>query len=145
MKNENGKKRNVTLTIDQMPVRAARAAKPAKEHLAAGGVPRDADRDGSASLTAGSATRKKEWPCAISAEHYSLLCEEAEEVGFEVEETAEMIIGSLGGDASGETAFSREKFNAVVEAWGGIDFPSARKRIATACGGAGARLNKPSS
>ena len=79
---------------------------------------------------------------AISEKHYSLLRQEAEEVGFDTEETAEMIIG-LSAEMLPERPLSREGFDAVVEAWGGVDFPSERER-----GDAhqrGNSLHKPSS
>lgn len=64
---------------------------------------------------------------SISEKHYSLLREEAEEVGFGTEETAEMIIG-LSAEMLPEKPLSRERFDAVVEAWGGVDFSSERER-----------------
>ena len=139
MKNENGKEKSVTLTIEQIPY---------------GQLEREARKRG---LTPGeylemliemdyisNAGRDSEEGVAvsISQRHYSLLREEAEEAGFKVEETAEMIIG-LSAEMLPEKPLSREKFDAVVEAWGGVDFPgegkpnSGRRR--------GNPLEKPSS
>ena len=64
---------------------------------------------------------------SISEKHYSLLRRAAEAVGYEVDRNAEAIIG-----ASAEMLpvkpLSRERFDAVVEAWGGVDFPSEKKQ-----------------
>ena len=63
---------------------------------------------------------------SISEKHYSLLCREAGESGRGADKSAEMIIG-LSAEALPEKPLSRERFAAVVEAWGGVDFPSERK------------------
>lgn len=67
---------------------------------------------------------------SISQRHYSLLRREAEAAGRGADKSAEMIIG-VSAEMLPERALSREKFDAVVEAWGGVDFPNqedARKR-----------------
>ena len=79
---------------------------------------------------------------SISERHYSLLCQEAAESGRGAEKSAEMIIG-LSAEALPERPLSRETFDAVVEAWGGVDLPSEGKQ-----GNAqqrGNSLKKPSS
>ena len=64
---------------------------------------------------------------SISEKHYSLLLSEAEATGRGAEESAEMIIG-LSAEMLPERPLSRERFDAVVEAWGGVDFPSGKKQ-----------------
>ena len=64
---------------------------------------------------------------SISEKHYSLLRREAETTGRGAEESAEMIIG-LSAEMLPERPLSRERFDAVVEAWGGVDFPGEKKR-----------------
>ena len=139
MKNENGKEKNVTLTIDQIPYgqleREARkrALAPGEylEMLIEMDYIANTERDSEEGVIV-----------SISQRHYSLLREEAEEAGFKVEETAEMIIG-LSAEMLPEGPLSREKFDAVAEAWGGVDFPGKGKRnIARRRGGP---LEKPSS
>ena len=63
---------------------------------------------------------------SISERHYSLLCREEEESDRGAEKNAEMIIG-LSAEALPEKPLSRETFDAVVEAWGGVDFPGEKK------------------
>ena len=60
---------------------------------------------------------------SISERHYSILCQEAVESGRGAGKSAEMIIG-LSAEALPERPLSRETFDAVVEAWGGVDLPS---------------------
>ena len=64
---------------------------------------------------------------SISDKHYSLLRREAEAAGRGADKSAEMIIG-VSAEMFPERPLSREKFDAVVEAWGGVDFPSERKQ-----------------
>ena len=64
---------------------------------------------------------------SISERHYSLLCQEAAESGRGTDKSAEMIIG-ISAEALPEKPLSRETFDAVVEAWGGVDFPSDGKQ-----------------
>ena len=64
---------------------------------------------------------------SISEKHYSLLRREAEAAGRGADKSAEMIIG-LSAEMLPERPLSRERFDAVVEAWGGVDFPSEGKR-----------------
>ena len=64
---------------------------------------------------------------SISEKHYSLLCQEAAESGRGADKSAEMIIG-ISAEALPEKPLSRETFDAVVEAWGGVDFPSEGKQ-----------------
>lgn len=64
---------------------------------------------------------------SISEKHYSLLLSEAKAAGRGAEESAEMIIG-LSAEMLPERPLSRERFDAVVEAWGGVDFPSGKKQ-----------------
>lgn len=139
MKNENRKEKNVTLTIDQIPYgQLEREAR--KRALAPGEylemlIEMDyisntgSDPEGGAVVS-------------ISERHYSLLRKEAEEVGFEVEETAEMIIG-CSAEMLPEKPLSRKKFDAVVEAWGGVDFPGEGKPKSAAK--RGNSLEEPSS
>ena len=63
---------------------------------------------------------------SISERHYSLLCRQAGEGGSGAEKSAEMIIG-LSAESFPEKPLSRERFDAVVEAWGGVDFPGEGK------------------
>ena len=69
---------------------------------------------------------EEETAVSISERHYSLLRKDAEEAGFEVEDIAEMIIG-LSAEMLPRKPLSREKFDAVVKAWGGVDFPVLKK------------------
>ena len=140
MKNETEKKRNVTMIInkvqyEKLELEAKKRHLPPGEYLEmliemdqiSNGREYDPD-EGMA--------------VAISEKHYSLLRQEAEEVGFDTEETAEMIIG-LSAEMLPERPLSREGFDAVVEVLGGVDFPSERER-----GDAhqrGNSLHKPSS
>ena len=64
---------------------------------------------------------------SISERHYSLLRREAEAAGRGADKSAEMIIG-VSAEMLPERPLSREKFDAVVEAWGGVDFSSERKQ-----------------
>ncbi len=64
---------------------------------------------------------------SISERHYSLLRREAEAAGRGADKSAEMIIG-ISAEMLPERPLSRERFDAVVEAWGGVDFPSERKQ-----------------
>ena len=125
MKNETEKKHNVTMIInkvqyEKLELEAKKRHLPPGEYLEmliemdqiSNG--REYGPDGGMAV-------------AISEKHYSLLRQEAEEVGFDTEETAEMIIG-LSAETLPERPLSREGFDAVVEAWGGVDFPSERKR-----------------
>ena len=63
---------------------------------------------------------------SISESHYSLLCREEEESDRGAEKNAEMIIG-LSAETLPEKPLSRKTFDAVVEAWGGVDFPGGKK------------------
>ena len=64
---------------------------------------------------------------SISEKHYSLLRRDAEEAGRGTDRNAEMIIG-ISAEMLPEKPLSRERFDAVVEAWGGVDFPSEKKQ-----------------
>ena len=64
---------------------------------------------------------------SISERHYSLLRREADAAGRGTDKSAEMIIG-LSAEMLPERPLSRERFDAVVEAWGGVDFPGEGKR-----------------
>lgn len=66
---------------------------------------------------------------SISERHYSLLRREAEAAGRGADKSAEMIIG-VSAEMFPERALSRERFDAVVEAWGGVDFPDGRNQEA---------------
>ena len=124
MKNENREEKNVTLTIDQIPYgQLEREAR--KRALAPGEylemlIEMDYISNNGEDSEEGATV-------SISQRHYSLLREEAEEAGFPVEETAEIIIG-LSAEMLPERPLSRERFDAVVEAWGGVDFPGKGKR-----------------
>lgn len=139
MSNENRKEKNITLTIDQIPYRQLEQ-EARKRALTPGDYlemliemdcisNRGSDPDGGVVVS-------------ISERHYSLLREEAEEGGFGAKEAAQMIIG-LSAEMLPEKPLSREKFDAVVEAWGGIDFPSEGKRKSARL--RGKSLDKPSS
>ena len=123
MKNETEKKHNVTMIInkaqyEKLELEAKKRHLPPGEYLEmliemdqiSNG--REYGPDGGMAV-------------AISEKHYSLLRQEAEEVGFDTEETAEMIIG-LSAEMLPERPLSRKGFDAVVEAWGGVDFPSGK-------------------
>ena len=123
MNNENRKEKNITLTIDQIPYgqlerEARKRALTPGEYLE---MLIEMDHISNCGDDLG-----KETTVSISEKHYSLLCEDAEESGFEVEDVAEMIIG-LSAEMLPERPLSREKFDAVVKAWGGVDFPVLRK------------------
>ena len=64
---------------------------------------------------------------SISEKHYSLLRRDAEEAGRGTDRNAEMIIG-ISAEMLPERPLSRERFDAVVEAWGGVDFPSEKEQ-----------------
>ena len=64
---------------------------------------------------------------SISEKHYSLLRRDAEEAGHGTDINAEMIIG-ISAEMLPERPLSRERFDAVVEAWGGVDFPSEKEQ-----------------
>ncbi len=64
---------------------------------------------------------------SISERHYSLLSREAEASGHGADTCAEMIIGASA-EMFPERPLSREKFDAVVEAWGGVDFTTEKKQ-----------------
>ena len=63
---------------------------------------------------------------SISERHYSLLSREAEAAGRGADQSAEMIIG-LSAEMFPERPLSREQFDAVVKAWGGVKFPTEKK------------------
>jgi len=63
---------------------------------------------------------------SISEKHYSLLCEEGKRNGDDAKKTAETII-EISSEMLPEKPISRERFAAVVQAWGGIDFPGETK------------------
>ena len=64
---------------------------------------------------------------SVSEKHYSLLSRKAETSGNGADTCAEMIIG-LSAEMFPERPLSREKFDAVVEAWGGVKFPTEKKQ-----------------
>ena len=139
MKNENGKEKNVTLTIDQIPY--GQLEREARKRALTPGEYLEMLIEMDYITNTGKDPEEGVAVC-ISQRHYSLLREEAEETGFEVEETAEMIIG-LSAEMLPERPLSREKFDAVVEAWGGVDFPGKGKR--NRARRRGGPLEKPSS
>ncbi len=123
MNNENGKEKNVTLTIDRVPYgqlerEARKRALGPGEYLE---MLIEMDR-----ISNCAEDLEEETAVSISERHYSLLREDAEETGFEVEDIAEMIIG-LSAEMLPRKPLSREKFDAVVKAWGGVDFPVLKK------------------
>ncbi len=120
---KNKKTGNVTLTIDQIPYgQLEREAR--KRALAPGDYLEmliEMDYIVNTGCDPGEVVS-----VSLSERHYSLLCREAEETGRGAEKSAEMIIG-LSAEMLPERPLSREKFDAVVEAWGGVDFPSEGK------------------
>lgn len=64
---------------------------------------------------------------SISERHYSLLRQNGEAGGHGADTCAEMIIG-LSAEMFPERPLSREQFDAVVEAWGGVEFPTEKKQ-----------------
>lgn len=120
---KNKKTGNVTLAIDQIPYeQLEREAR--KRALAPGDYLEmliEMDRIVNTGCDPG-----KVVSVSISEKHYSLLCREAGEGSLGAEKNAEMIIG-LSAEAFPEKPLSRERFDAVVEAWGGVDFPSEKK------------------
>lgn len=64
---------------------------------------------------------------SISEKHYSLLRQNGETGGYEADTWAERIIG-LSAEMFPERPLSREQFDAVVEAWGGVKFPTEKKK-----------------
>ena len=139
MKNENRKEKNVTLTIEQIPY--GQLEREARKRALTPGEYLEMliEMDYITNTGRGS---EEGVVVSISERHYSLLREEAEEAGFEVGETAEMIIG-LSAEMLPERPLSREKFDAVVEAWGGVDFPGKGKR--SSARRRGGPLEEPSS
>lgn len=126
MKKENGKEKSVTITIDQITYgqleREARKRElPPGEYLE---ILIEMDY-----ISNAGEDPEEGAEVSISKKHYDLLREEAKDVGFNAEETAEMIIG-LSAEMLPERPLSREKFDAVAEAWGGVDFPGEGKRNA---------------
>ena len=136
---KNKKTGNVTLTIDQIPYeQLEREAR--KRALAPGDYLEmliEMDYIANTGSDPGEVVS-----VSISERHYSLLCREEEESDRGAEKNAEMIIG-LSAEAFPEKPLSRETFDAVVEAWGGVDFPGEEKlRDARQRGNS---LHKPSS
>lgn len=124
MNNENRKEKNVALTIDQIPY--GQLEREARKRALTPGEYLEMLIEMDYITNTGS-DPEEGVVVSISQRHYSLLREEAEEAGFEVEETAEIIIG-VSAEMLPERPLSREKFDAVVEAWGGVDFPGRGKR-----------------
>lgn len=121
---KNKKTGNVTLTIDQVPYgQLEREAR--KRALSPGDYLEILIEMDYISNTGSDPGRSVS--VSISERHYSLLRREAEEAGRGVDKNAEMIIG-LSAEMLPEKPLSREKFDAVVEAWGGVDFPDEGKR-----------------
>lgn len=125
MKNENGKEKNVTLTIEQIPYE--QLEREARKRALAPGEYLEMLIEMDRITNTGSDPEEGVVTVSISQRHYSLLREAAEESGFEVEETAEIIIG-LSAEMLPERPLSREKFDAVVEAWEGVDSPGGEKQ-----------------
>ena len=121
---KNKKTGNVTLTIDQIPYgQLEREAR--KRALAPGDYLEmliEMDYIVNTGCDPGEVVS-----VSLSEKHYSLLCREAEETGRGVEKSAEMIIGLSAEMPFQRDRLAREKFDAVVEAWGGVDFPSEGK------------------
>ena len=124
MNNENRKEKNVALTIDQIPY--GQLEREARKRALTPGEYLEMLIEMDYISNTGS-DPEEGVVVSISQRHYSLLREEAEEAGFEVEETAEIIIG-VSAEMLPERPLSREKFDAVVEAWGGVDFPGRGRR-----------------
>ena len=124
MNNKNGERKNATLAIDQ--IQYGQLEREARKRALAPGDYLEMLIEMDYITNTGSDPGETV-SVSISEKHYSLLCREAEEVGRGVGEAAEMIIG-LSAEALPEKPLSRERFDAVVEAWGGIDFPSGENR-----------------
>ena len=133
------KTRNATLTINQIPYgQLEREAR--KRALAPGDyLEMLIEMD---YITNTGSDPGKTVSVSISERHYSLLRREAEETGRGTDETAEIMIG-LSAEMLPEKPISREKFNAVVEAWGGVDSPGGGKQKGAPK--RGDSLEKPSS
>lgn len=63
---------------------------------------------------------------SISERHYSLLRQEAEAGGRDADACAETII-DFSAEMFPERPLSREEFDAVVKAWGGVKYPTEKK------------------
>lgn len=136
---KNRKTGNVTLTIDQVPY-GQLEQEARKRALSPGDYLEILIEMDYISNTGSDPGRSVS--VSISERHYSLLRREAEEAGYRVEKNAEMIIGASA-EMLPEKPLSRERFDAVVEAWGGVDFPDEGKRPGSQ--GSKNSLQKPSS